>query len=170
MKRRNKTGWFGGCLMAVLLSTGVLNAQSITVGGSNWTPSTAVITEAGSDHSGTLISTDGQISITSSIPGSFRHARISVHYEANPTWHNSLVIQVKRTGNGSHTCLLCSIEGGESFITVPPFTATEFYKIHSNLFTATFSDTPIQLQLTGISVTIPVATYNAKVVFTIAEF
>ena len=70
--------------MAVLLPIGVLKAQSITVGGSNWTPSTAVITEAGSDYSGTLISADNQILITSSIPGSFRDARISVHYEANP--------------------------------------------------------------------------------------
>lgn len=170
MERKNKRGWVAGCLMAVLLPTGVLKAQSITVGGSNWTPSTAVITEAGSDYSGALISTDNHILITSSIPGSFRDARISVHYEANPTWHNSLVIQVKRTGKGSYTCLLCTIEGGESFITVPLNTATEFYKIHSNLFTATFSNTPIQLQLTGISVTIPAATYNAKVVFTIAEF
>jgi hypothetical protein len=171
MKRKNKTGWVVGCLMAVLLSTGVLKAQSITVGGSNWTPGTTVITEAGSDYSGTLTSTDNQISITSSIPSSFRDARISVHYEANPTWHNSLAIQVKRTGTGSHTCWLCTITGGNTdFKLVPANTGTEFYQIHSNLFTATFSNTPIQLQLTGISVTIPAATYNAKVVFTIAEF
>lgn len=155
--------------IAVFYLANIGNCQSITVGGSNWTVSPGNIVEAGNNYSGTAITTDNHVLISASVPGLFNKGTVSVRYEANPTWHSNLILSVRRTGSGTHTCLLCTLTGGTAFQNIT-LSDTNFFDINSNLFTATFNNIPIQLQLTGISVTVPAASYNAKVVFTITGF
>lgn len=143
------------------------NGQSVTVSGTNWTPSIPTITEAGSNYAGTYQSATNQVILAVSVPLLLGNGKVSVHYEPNPTWNNSLVISAKRTSNGTTVCALCTITGGTAYQTVTQ-TAIELFRIQAVLALASYTGINVQLQLSGVSVTIPAATYNSKVVFTIS--
>lgn len=154
------------CIFLLLLASPAY-AQSLTVGGNNWTVSIPTITEAGTNYAGTYESATNQILLSASVPLLLGSAKVSVRYIADPTWNNSLVLNIKRTGTGSTVCLLCSITGGTTY---QPITLSdiELFRIAAVLALASYSNIPIQLELTGVSVTIPAATYNARIVFTIS--
>ncbi|WP_170828481.1 hypothetical protein [Chryseobacterium soldanellicola] len=146
----------------------ILQAQrTLTVSGTNWTVPIPAITEAGSNYAGTYESATNQILLAAGVPLLLGSGKISVHYEANPTWHSSLILQARRTGNGTTTCGTCSITGGTTYITVPQ-TDVELFRIQAIVALATYTNIPIQIELTGVSVTIPAATYNSRIVFTIS--
>lgn len=144
-----------------------IKSQTLTVGGTNWTVAITPITEAGNNYSGTYESAANQILLEASVPLLLGNAKVSVHYELNPTWHNSLLLAAKRTGNGTTLCVLCTITGGTTYL---PFTQTaiELFRIQAVLALASYSNIPIQIQLSGVSVTTPVANYNSRIVFTIS--
>ncbi|ANF53147.1 hypothetical protein A0O34_11110 [Chryseobacterium glaciei] len=140
----------------------------MTVGGSNWTVTIPSITEAGNNYAGTYESATNQILLATSVPLLLGSGKVSVHYEADPTWHTSLMLNIKRTGNGTTLCVGCSLTGGTAY-QVLTLTDVELFRINAVLSLASYSNIPIQLQLSGVSVTIPATTYNSRVVFTISS-
>lgn len=150
-----------------LIFFSVLKSQrSITVAGGNWAVPIPTITEAGSNYTGTYESSDNQISLTASVPLALSSGKVSVHYEPNPTWNSNLILNVKRTGDGSTICVLCTISGGTAYQAVT-LADLELFRITAVLALGSYSNIPIKIQLSGVSVTIPAATYNNKIVFTI---
>lgn len=145
-----------------------LKAQTLAVTGSNWTVSIPSITEAGTNYAGTYESATNQILLAASVPLLLGNAKVSVHYQANPTWNNGLILSAKRTGNGTTLCVLCTISGGTNYQTVT-LTDIELFRISAVLALASYSNIPIQLQLSGVSVTIPATAYQSSVVFTISS-
>jgi len=151
----------------IIFSNYLKSQQTLTVGGTNWTVPIPSITEAGNNYSGTYESPANQIFLAASVPLLLGSGKVSVHYQAAPTWHNSLVLSTRRTGNGSTLCALCIITGGTTYQAITQ-TDIELFRIEAVLALASYSNIPIQLQLSGVSVTIPAATYNSNVVFTIS--
>lgn len=155
------------CIIIVLGFATSMKSQTLSVTGTNWAVPIAPITEAGNNYTGTYESAANQVILAASVPLLLGNAKVSVHYEPNPTWHNSLLLAAKRTGNGTTLCVLCSITGGTTYL---PFTQTavELFRIQAVLALASYSNIPIQIQLSGVSVTTPVASYNSRIVFTIS--
>lgn len=141
--------------------------QTITVAGTNWAVSIPSITEAGSDYAGVYQSAANQVVLTVNVPLLLGTAKVSVHYEANPIWHNSLMLSARRTNNGTTICALCTITGGTTYQTVTQ-TAIELFRIQAVASLASYTGINVQLQLSGVSVAIPAATYQSRVVFTIS--
>ena len=165
--------------------------QTITVSGSNWnintnsTPSFTQPTEAGNNYSGTYESPGNLITLSGNIPGNLLNVLtggvasvVSVHY--TPTnWYSNLKLFVKRSGGSasiSGLCVLCgtSINGGTTYIEVPQSAPVQFFTINfSGLLglenNITFSNINVQLQIQGVSVTVPVDNnYSTTIYFTIA--
>ena len=143
------------------------NSQTLTVSGSNWTVPITPILEAGANHQGTYESNANQILIAASVPLLLGSGKVSVHYEPNPAWNSSLILSAKRTGNGTTLCVLCTLTGGTSYLAFTQ-TAIELFRIQAVLALASYSNIPIQLQLSGVSVTIPASSYQSRVVFTVS--
>lgn len=170
--KANTTIFFARYLFKITLILSLLffctiKAQTIDIVGTNWTVAIPSITEAGSNYAGTYESVANQISLKVDIPLVLGSGKISVHYTPNPTWNSNLILSAKRTGNGTTLCLLCSITGGTAYQTVT-LTDVELFRITAVLALASYSNIPIQLQLSGVSVTIPAATYNSRIVFTVS--
>lgn len=150
-----------------LIFFSIVKAQrTLIVAGGNWAVPIPSITEAGSNYVGTYESVDNQVLLTASVPALLGTGKVSVHYEPNPTWNSNLTLSVKRTGDGTTLCVLCTITGGTAYQAVT-LTELELFKITAVLALASYSNIPIKIQLSGVSVTIPAATYNSKLVFTI---
>lgn len=142
-------------------------AQSLTVVGSNWSPTIIPITEAGNNYNAMYESSSNQILLNVGVPLLLGAGTVSVRYEANTLWNNNLNLDIRRTGNGSTLCVLCSISGGTTYQPITTIN-TELFRISAVLALASYSNIPIQLRLSGISVLLPAANYNARVVFTIS--
>ncbi|MBK1898272.1 hypothetical protein [Chryseobacterium paridis] len=155
------------CLFLLILFACPAHSQSLTVGGSNWTVSIPTITEAGNNYAGSYESATNQILLTASVPLLLGNAKVSARYIPDPIWNNSLVLNIKRTGNGTTVCLLCTITGGTTYQTITQ-TDIEIFRIAAVLALASYNNIPLQLQLTGVSVTIPAASYGSRIVFTIS--
>lgn len=145
-----------------------LKSQTLTVAGTTWAVPITTITEAGSNYNGTYQSAANQVLLAASVPLLLGTGKISVHYQPNPTWNNALILSAKRTGNGTTVCVLCTITGGTSYITLTQ-TDIELFRISAVLALGAYSNIPIQLQLSGVSVTIPATAYQSRIVFTISE-
>ncbi|WLD23612.1 hypothetical protein NU10_13020 [Flavobacterium dauae] len=152
-----------------------INAQTIVVGGSNWSIPITPITEAGMDYTGTFESATNQFLISATIPGLLgllRTETVQVHFEENPLWNNNLTFDIRRTtsGGGGGICVLCSVSGGTTYQPITKNT-TNFFNLNIpiGIGAKNFTNIPIQLKLSGTSVTLPVANYNARIVFTITN-
>jgi hypothetical protein len=143
------------------------NSQTLTVSGSNWTVPITPILEAGTNHQGTYESNANQILIAASVPLLLGSGKVSVHYEPNTSWNSALILSAKRTGNGTTLCVLCTLTGGTSYLAFTQ-TAVELFRIQAVLALASYSNIPIQLQLSGVSVTLPASSYQSRVVFTVS--
>ncbi len=160
-----------GMLTAVLilcLGCPVKAQRTLTVGGTNWVVGIPAITEAGNNYSGTYESAANEILLTASVPLVLGTGKVSMHYEANPSWNSSLILSARRTGNGTSSCTTCTITGGNTYTTIPQTTDVELFRITAILALASYTNIPVQLQLSGVSVTIPAATYSSRIVFTIS--
>ncbi len=168
----------------LILGSSSFGAQTVTVTG-NWAPTIAAITEAGTNYAGTYdnITPSNPITMSGTLPGSFLNllssngAKITMH-QATTVWNNSLVLSAKRTGgtttvNGLCVACTATINGGTTYTAVPQGTDVTFVTITftgllglSN--SVNFSNINLQLQLSGVSVAIPAASYSTRVVFTVA--
>lgn len=160
MKRLNEK-LFGLLIVVILVGFHIdSHCQSITVNGSDWTVPLTNISEAGKDYTNVQESVSNQILLNGSGSAFFwlnTTLHISAHYTANINWNSNLIIALKRTGNGSLSSGT-SISGGTNYINLLNGTAQEIFTVHNGcgFCTYTFSNVPIQLQLSGISVTVPV--------------
>ena len=154
-------------IVVLALCSNYFKAQTLTVTGTAWAVPITTITEAGNNYTGTYQSAANQILLAASVPLLLGNGKVSVHYQPNPTWNNALVLSAKRTGNGTTVCVLCSITGGTSYITLTQ-TDIELFRISAVLALASYSNIPVQLELSGVSVTIPATSYQSSVVFTIS--
>lgn len=157
-------------IVLFLLGNYYLKAQptrSLTVTGTAWVVPITAIAEAGANYIGTYQSAANQVLLTASVPLLLGNAKVSVHYQPNPTWNSALTLSARRTGNGTTTCVSCTITGGTIYIVLTQ-TDIELFRINAVLGLGAYNNIPIQLQLSGVSVTIPATTYNSNVVFTIS--
>ncbi|MDZ7935812.1 MAG: hypothetical protein U5M51_12795 [Emticicia sp.] len=163
-------------LFLVILITCFYNygtAQRLRITGLTWTPTITAITEAGNNYaSSTLQSAANQTLIDVRVP--------------NTPGFNGYIIQIRRTDNGTNwdTALLelsarrtgTGVSGGGTGSTV---TGGDVYqKITTNnvLFfggsnaNGSFrNDIPIQYQISGISVLVPVGTYSTTITYTLID-
>ncbi|GAA5102894.1 hypothetical protein GCM10023210_44310 [Chryseobacterium ginsengisoli] len=155
-------------VILLILCCQLKSQRTLTVGGTNWTVTIPSITEAGTNYAGTYESATNQVLLGASVPLLLGNGKISVHYQANPTWNSNLILQARRTGNGTTACVGCTLTGGTTYITVPLTTDVELFRINAILSLASYTNIPVQLELSGVSVTIPATTYNSLIVFTIS--
>ncbi|WP_326981210.1 hypothetical protein VUJ46_13150 [Chryseobacterium sp. MYb264] len=152
--------------LTIFFSSPYYQSQTMTVGGSNWAVAVPSITEAGNNYAGTYESATNQVILAVSVPLLLGSGKVSVHYEANPTWNSALILSGRRTNNGTTTCVLCTITGGTAYQTITQ-TAIELFRIQAVLALGAYTGINIQLQLSGVSVTVPAAAYSSRVVFTV---
>jgi len=134
-----------------------VSAQSINIIGQwNYTIPSSAITEAGEDFIGTYESSVNQIYLN--VTHNHKWA-VSVN-KNNILWNDNLQIWIHRTGSGYGRG---NIKGGENYIDIPNF-AVDFVTGNKEQY-----DVPIQLQMSGISVTIPANNYIAEIVFTLTD-
>lgn len=167
---RNKTKtpmriWY---LIGALLLCVVVQSQTLTASGSDWTPIVPAITEAGTDYGGTYSSPAGQFKLNVTVPVLLGTGKVSVRYEANPTWHNSLKIDVQKMDNGLGLCVLCSMTP-DMVGPVKELSTTdvELFRMTAVLSLASVNNIALNLRVRGVSVTVPVDNYSARIVFTI---
>ncbi|MGB2983333.1 MAG: hypothetical protein WBC63_05660 [Candidatus Bipolaricaulia bacterium] len=155
---------------AVVLGALVLpGLLSLTAGGvlaivttGNWAVTISasdLIGGAGTDLQGSYESPADQVSV--SISGSLGPSdtwRVDVR-RSDTTWHDDVHLWLQRTGDGTGG----SVAGGTSYLEV---TATD-----AAFFTGSddVSGIPVQLELTGMSIAVPPASYSTTVVFTIVD-
>jgi hypothetical protein len=90
---------------------------------------------------------------------------VNVH-RIDTDWNSNLSLWVQRTGNGTGG-FLGSIAGGLAFIQL---TTTPQLLYSGNIgFAAGRNNVPIQYQIRGLSVLIPVKTYTITVVYTVSN-
>lgn len=142
--------------------------RTLAVSGTNWVVSIPALTEAGNNYAGTYESAVNEILLSATVPLLLGNGKVSMHYEANPTWNSSLFLNARRTGNGTTSCTTCTITAGTTYTNISLTTDVELFRITAVLALAAYTNIPIQLQLTGVSVTIPSATYSSRIVFTIS--
>jgi hypothetical protein len=170
----------------ILLISGFLlhvycNAQSITISGSVWTPTPNAITEAGNNYSSsTLTSVSNQTFISITMPSIF------LVFDAKA---NNYTVQIKRTdsglnwdtagltisavrtgdgtGGGSSILGTSMITGGTSFL--PITTGNQYFFDGNNYGTTPRLNIPIQYQIGGISVLLPVNNYATTITYTLID-
>jgi hypothetical protein len=152
----------------LLIGWEIKSQRTLTVDGTNWVLNIPVITEAGNNYAGAYESAANEILLTATVPLVLGSGKVSMHYEANPVWNSGLVLNARRTGNGTTSCATCTITGGTSYTNIPLTTDVELFRITAILALAAYTNIPVQLQLTGVSVSIPAATYSSRIVFTIS--
>lgn len=137
------------------------------------------ITEAGNDY-GAPTSSENPITLTytfnsgtSSMPGSdlFTNGSIPVKMHYNPTgsWDSALHLYGQRNG-GSTSTAAASFSGGFPYVEIPASTDLPFFDLLWNGgaladgTSVSYSDIPVSIQLSGVSVLIPAATYTAQII------
>ncbi|MCL1652787.1 Uncharacterised protein [Elizabethkingia miricola] len=163
-----RTAFFRYFLLFILvLGANNGKAQTMVISGSDWTVNIPPITEAGTNYAETYESQASQIQLTIGVPLLLGTGKISVHYVPNPTWNNALSLAAKRTDDGTTLCVLCSITGGKDNYVPLTQTDIELFRITAVLALAAYNNIGIQLRLSGVSVTVPAANYQARVIFTV---
>jgi len=115
---------------------------------------------AGTDLNDQYTSASDQVAITiSNTLDDNDNWRVDVR-KSDTSWHNDLSVSVKRTDGGSGTG---AISGGTSFQTAGAVDA-EFFNGRGDR-----SNVHVQLQVSGMSVSIPPATYSTSIVFTVVD-
>ena len=156
---RSRRRWAPAVALAVLAQAVCVSAApSITVTGS-WSQtigSASLSAAAGSDLVGTYTSAADQVLLDLSDP----RWRVSVQ-RVDAFWHSNLNLYVQRTSNGSTPN--GTISGGTAYQSVTT-SAQSFFTGTKN-----FSNIAVQIQLSGVSLQVPPATYTTGLTFTITH-
>ena len=124
--------------------------------------------EAGNDYAGTYNSANNQINI--SVTQSSFFANLLSNYQwrvdvrkQDVNWHTNLRLYARRTGNGNPFWINGLVSGGNNFV--------ELSNTNQILITGnrTRYDIPIQYRLEGVSVLLPVQTYETVIIYTVTE-
>lgn len=138
----------------------------VTVTG-NWMKTIAPsdISEAGSDYPAAYASNENQTLLTI-IPKNYgKKIYVYVHKEDN-NWNTALTLKVKRTSNGTYANT--NINDGLIYHTI---TDSSFASQINLFFTCygPFVEIPLQYEITGISVVLPVESYSTTIVYTVMQ-
>lgn len=156
-------------LFLLLFFVKIVNAQNISVAGT-WNPSVNAnnITEAGLDYSSSYFveSAANQSTISLTLGGGFFNIlfntwRVDIR-RSDILWHSSLVLEARRTSNGTGS-ILSSISGGSVYQPLNLSSASFFQGQGS------YNGINIQYKISGMSVLTPVNTYATNVVFTLID-
>ncbi|WP_199879942.1 hypothetical protein [Arundinibacter roseus] len=96
--------------------------------------------------------------------------KVKMQYDPTTTWDPSLHLYAQRNG-GSASLAAASYSGGFPYVEIPGATSVPFFDLIWNDqstepgTTVTYSDIPVSIQLSGVSVLIPAATYSAQILF-----
>lgn len=159
-------------LLLLLLHCVMAKTQTITAN-SSWNISIPAntITEAGNNYTTNITSPINQTLVNFSVPAGLLGANytVSVH-KIDTDWHTNLGLWTQRTGNGTSSSLLGtgSITGGVTFLQLTNSPQTFFYG-NTGILSSGRTNVPIQYEIRGISVLLPVKTYTTTVVFTISN-
>lgn len=96
------------------------------------------------------------------------NVRVSVYRQDSSPWPPELELSIRRTGNGSTLCILCSINGGSAYTSLTN-SSQNFFNITSVASLFKYSNIPAQLKLKGTSVTMSGRDYQTTIVYTIAD-
>lgn len=124
---------------------------------------------AGEDFMSTMTSDEDQSKITIEVgPANFYYMFInswSLSVErSGGKWDNDLDLFIRRTGSGQSAGFFFSnISGGESFVQINR-SSREFFSGNGYRY-----DVPIQIEIRGISLTIPTDTYSTDLIFTVLD-
>lgn len=126
----------------------------------NWTKNIAAsdINEAGNDYPTSYDSNINQTLLT--INPKNWNKQINVLVKRNDiAWHNNLNLKVKRTSNGTNGNT--NISGGLIYQTITNIDANFFICSGYHTFI------PLQYEITGISVVLPVQNYSTEIMYTV---
>lgn len=148
-------------LACILLSQTVEGIDLAEVG--NWSrtvDANDLLAGAGTNLISTYESNSDQGLLTiSGTTGDADNWRVDVR-KSDISWNNNLTLSVKRTGSGSGTG---SISGGGAYQAVGDTDSALFSGSGDRI------NIPMQLQLSGISVSIPPGTYSASIIYTVVD-
>jgi hypothetical protein len=146
-------------------------AQRLRITGS-WTATVTTITEAGNDYaSSTLQSATNQTEIDVRVPNTpgLNHYTINIkRADSGSNWNTAgLQLWAKRTGNGTGGGTGSSVVGGTAYQQI---TTSDLYFFDGYNDNNTYrNNIPVQYQITGISVTVPVANYSTSITYTVID-
>lgn len=163
------TKYIGFIIIFILVSQYEASAQSIrrvTTTSPMWTVPIPSITEAGNDYTNTFESATNQVNLNVSVPLLLGNGRVTIHQSNTTAWDNQLQLSIKRNGYGITLCVLCLLSGAENYTNIST-TPTSLLEIVAVLALAEYSNIPFQLKLSGVSVTVPAASYETTLVYTI---
>lgn len=164
-------------IFILLLFSPECRCQSISATGS-WTPVVTPITEAGNDYGASPQSAANQTLMSIAMP-SLLFGLLANHYtvtvrraDSGPNWDTAgLQLQVRRTGDGagggSGLFTVSDISGGMAYQQIT--TASLYFFEGNNYGPTPRINIPVQYQITGVSVLVPVANYSATVTYTLAD-
>jgi hypothetical protein len=161
--------WRAKIALGLMIALWEINCrgQTVSATGTTWNASPASITEAGNNYTSTITSAANQSRITVSVGLALLTTwEVFVHKE-DVTWNSNLTVWIRKTGDG--TGILTPVLG-----TISPNGTTSFMQLavsNQSIFSG-FSnrfDVPIQYEIRGVSVLIPVSTYSCTIVFTVID-
>lgn len=136
-----------------------------TLENGNWTKNISaldIIYGAGNDYSNSILSADNQSLITVSPGGKIQnYVSIDVLVQREDVaWLNSLSLNVRRTDKGNNGNNM--ISGGINFQPISNINSTVVFSC-----TGQHTSVPLQYEVTGISVLVPVQNFSTRVVYTL---
>lgn len=147
-------------------------AQTITASpGWNVSIPANTVTEAGSNYTTNATSAINQTLVSLSISGGLFGTTYTVSVQKMDTdWHSNLSLWALRTGDGTGNgiFILGTITGGTTFTQLTNAPQT-FYTGTTGLLGSSRTNVPIQYEIRGLSVLLPVKTYATTVVYTISN-
>jgi len=150
--------------LIILSDYGAGSAAAMDIMGSGmWSPTIGasdLTAGAGSNLTGSYQSNSDQVLISiSNTMGYDDNWRVDVR-RSDTNWHSNFVLSVRRTGDGTGGGL---IAGGGSYQSVGISDGAFFSGAGDR------SDITIQLEISGVSIQIPPATYSTSIIFTVVD-
>ena len=146
--------------------------QTLTIKNGDWAPSVTTIGEAGSDYTSTTI----QSSITQTLIdlkvadiAGLNHYTVYIRRtDSGSNWNTAgLQIWAKRTSDGTGGGKNSTILGGTTYQQIT--TSNLYFFDGNNSNNNLRTNIAIQYQITGVSVTVPVATYITTITYTLID-
>lgn len=146
-------------------------SQSITASpGWNISVPASTITEAGSNYTTNATSAINQTLVSLTMSGGLFGTTYTVRvHKIDTDWNSNLSLWVLRTGDGTGNAFFGgNITGGTTFTQLTSAPQT-FYSGSTGFFGSSRNNVPIQYEIRGLSVLLPVKTYSTTVVYTISN-
>lgn len=159
-------------LAILLLSSFMGRTQTITASPSwNISVPANTITEAGNNYTTNITSAASQTLVSFSVSAGLfgGNYTVSVH-KIDSDWHSNLSLWTQRTGAGTGSGWFSSgtITGGLTFVQLTNAPQT-FFSGSTGILSSGRTNIPIQYEIRGVSVLLPVKTYTTTVVYTISN-